>query len=1538
MPGDEIDYGSATIRIELDDVEAVSDARDLGLRIRRALDRATRDTGDLIRRNIERGMRAAAVAVTVEPDLRRFESALLTGLRGLGSISIPVEPDLTGFTERLRAHLAGEELRVQVVPDLARFDSGLLTGLRSLDSINVPVTPDLTGFVERIRALLAGEEFAVRVVPDMDGFDDRIRAHNPPDVTVDVNADVDSNRFTRALSGLGRIAGRVGSGLTSLLQFGAVGIAAAGAAQGVIGLTAALAPAAGIIAALPAAVAGFQAALGTLRLAVVGVGDALGAAFAGDAAKFQEALEKLSPSAQKAVLAVKEFAPELKKVQQSVQEAFFSQFAGEISGAVKNLLPMQSGLRAIALGFGQAAQEGLKFLQTRQALASVMGVLAGTSDAVEGLSAAVGPLAQGLLSVASSVSQAFGARLGTALGGLGQQLGDFLTRIANNGQAVAWVEGALTVFKQLGSIISNVGQILSGVFQAANASGGGLLNNLKQITASFAEFVNSAQGQEAIGNIFSTLATVAAQLGPILSAVVTQVGAIAPALAPIFTALGPAIVNLVNALGPALAAIAPALATVGQALAQGLGALGPSLAPLGEAIGRAVTALAPLLPLVGEVAGAVAQILAPALDILTSVLSPIIDALVAALLPILPQIATAFTTLGAALGPVADVLGKSLGDALTRLLPPILELIPQIQGKMVPAWIALAEAVTPLIPELVNLVVLAIEPLLPMLPQLVDMIADLSANFVLALAAVVPILPPLVRLFTTVSQFIASKTTFPLLQGLVDVLGLLVGAVTTAQTAARNFFTGTIQFFVDLGSGILDALTSLPERIATFFTGLWTTVSTAVVTGFNAVVTFFAQLPGLILSALAALPGLLISFFVNAIAGLGIAILTGIAAVIFVFTELPGMIVSALASLGSTLLTFFTTAFTTVVAAVTSFISQVVAFFAALPGQIASFLASLPGRVVSFFRSAGSSALSTARSYGTQVINFFRELPGRIASGLSSLGSKLAEKLQSAGSAALRGAQQLISTIANAFTKLPGLILGKIGDIGSQIRQKIAGGLPASVRGLIPGLANGGIVTGPTFAMLGEGSRPEVVIPLTKPKRARELAAKSGLLNLLAGPAQAATLAASSVPAVRGGGSVKDFENVGRQIGAGLVAGLRASLGDVDQTTQDLVGIAITTAEKVLEIASPSKVFARIGKDTGRGFIVGLTGTADQIKATTDKLIKSITDAFKGKATKVDDRLVTLLQSGNKKLTSLAAQRDALVKKIADAQKFAADTTASVLQAFSLQSLTQGGGKLTADSIVAGLDGALSKVRSFTSQINALARRGLRKDLLQQIIGLGPEQGAELARVLSTTDKATFKRINSMQAQLVSASNVLGRTGADVLFDAGKNAGAGFLAGLQGQRKAIEKLMVDIAKSMQKAIRTALRIKSPSVVFRKIGEMTGLGLRLGLVGQIAALQKASTSAARAVVDAVGGQFDALPGRVGSPLDGLGTGNVIPLTRAQKRRQVATEISAAELARGRAAVDKAGTVFNNTFNITEVGDAGATAQRVLNRLTYAAGVS
>lgn len=49
------------------------------------------------------------------------------------------------------------------------------------------------------------------------------------------------------------------------------------------------------------------------------------------------------------------------------------------------------------------------------------------------------------------------------------------------------------------------------------------------------------------------------------------------------------------------------------------------------------------------------------------------------------------------------------------------------------------------------------------------------------------------------------------------------------------------------------------------------------------------------------------------------------------------------------------------------------------------------------------------------------------------------------------------------------------------------------------GYASGGIITEPQVATLGEGGRPEVVIPLTDPSRARQLADQSGLMNVLGG-------------------------------------------------------------------------------------------------------------------------------------------------------------------------------------------------------------------------------------------------------------------------------------------------------------------------------------------------------------------------------------------------------------------------------------------------------
>jgi hypothetical protein len=121
---------------------------------------------------------------------------------------------------------------------------------------------------------------------------------------------------------------------------------------------------------------------------------------------------------------------------------------------------------------------------------------------------------------------------------------------------------------------------------------------------------------------------------------------------------------------------------------------------------------------------------------------------------------------------------------------------------------------------------------------------------------------------------------------------------------------------------------------------------------------------------------------------------------------------------------------------------------------------------------------------------------------------------------------------------------------------------------------------------------------------------------------------------------------------------------------------------------------------------------------------------------------------------------------------------------------------------------------------------------------MGPEQGYAYASALAGADKATITSVNKTQAAIDKASSSLGRQGADLLYDSGKNAGKGFLKGLEGQQKDIEKLMVSIAKSMQKAIKKALGIKSPSTVMAEVGRFSTKGLAHGLVDAVPHVDRA----------------------------------------------------------------------------------------------------
>lgn len=393
-------------------------------------------------------------------------------------------------------------------------------------------------------------------------------------------------------------------------------------------------------------------------------------------------------------------------------------------------------------------------------------------------------------------------------------------------------------------------------------------------------------------------------------------------------------------------------------------------------------------------------------------------------------------------------------------------------------------------------------------------------------------------IFDTVSGAVggAMSSVGDFFSGIFDTV---VGAVGSAMSSVGAFFvngfdaakqavsTGidaTIGFFAALPGRIGKMLAALPGVLYEGFTSAVAGVAIALITAFALVYALFFRVPTIISEALvdlgeyiveaflrgldivsgllakwgtatldffAALPGMI----GNALAALGDFMLKNTVAAFYVlvdfFTSLPGLILDALTSLGSVI----ASAVTDALAVLAAFGNSAAAFFTSLPGRIWNALSPLPGLLLGLFQSAGTKALGAATRLGTSTISFFSALPGRIAAGLSSLGSKIGGAFSSAAGAALRAVGSLISSIVKLFSSLPGKIVGAIGDVGSKIMGKIKSGLPSSVRNLLP-FANGGIVNGPTAALIGEAGR-EVVIPLTRPARARQLAEQSGLLDVI---------------------------------------------------------------------------------------------------------------------------------------------------------------------------------------------------------------------------------------------------------------------------------------------------------------------------------------------------------------------------------------------------------------------------------------------------------
>ncbi|GAA4707461.1 Phage-related minor tail protein [Promicromonospora umidemergens] len=175
-----------------------------------------------------------------------------------------------------------------------------------------------------------------------------------------------------------------------------------------------------------------------------------------------------------------------------------------------------------------------------------------------------------------------------------------------------------------------------------------------------------------------------------------------------------------------------------------------------------------------------------------------------------------------------------------------------------------------------------------------------------------------------------------------------------------------------------------------------------------------------------------------------------------------------------------------------------VTWFKLIPARVALAVGTVASKISAKF----DDARSGAQNIFNRAVDWFRNVPSRIASGLGSIAGKIAVKFLSA--------RDRVYGIFNGLVGWVGGLPSKIARAASNLWDPIWSGARAAINNVIgawngfsltigggtiagvtlpsatlntpniPFLADGGIVTAPTLAMIGEGRGPEAVVPLDR--------------------------------------------------------------------------------------------------------------------------------------------------------------------------------------------------------------------------------------------------------------------------------------------------------------------------------------------------------------------------------------------------------------------------------------------------------------------------
>ncbi|QDB74614.1 tail length tape measure protein [Gordonia phage VanDeWege] len=478
-----------------------------------------------------------------------------------------------------------------------------------------------------------------------------------------------------------------------------------------------------------------------------------GAAGGGGVDKAAQAMAKLSPKAREFVLAVQAVKPAWAGMKREVQDSLFANLAAQMQPLTDNYVPLLgSALVGVTRGFNEGALAALGFLNSTRGL-GVMSTLLGTSSNMAGnFGRAIGELIPGLAAVGAGAGQVF-SPMTDGLAGATRGFSEMLIKAQESGRMADYFRDAVAVAKQFGQVLSELGSIIGGVFNAAGtAAGGNFLGNLQESLSTISEWVNGP-GQTALVSFFQSMSAGMGAVLPILLQLAGIIGTtIAPALSDLLVQIAPAVGGFVTALGEGLKAIAPAMGPLGTAISAIFTALGPVMPVLGQLI-------ATFVELAGPIIGALAQALGPVLVTVGNALIVLLQALMPAVQPLSEY----FVALGPVIGQLASMIGGALGAALQVIVPAMT------------LWWKLVAALLPVFTGL-----------LQMLQPFTTAIGALAGAVLVAYGAF-----KVFRMVSTIISVVRTAWTLLSLAFTASPIGMIITAIAALAAGLYLFFTKT---------------------------------------------------------------------------------------------------------------------------------------------------------------------------------------------------------------------------------------------------------------------------------------------------------------------------------------------------------------------------------------------------------------------------------------------------------------------------------------------------------------------------------------------------------------------------------------------------------------------------------------------------------------------------------------------------------------------------------------------------------------------------